>query len=121
MYTAGHFAGCSAWRCDVPGEFVRVATLDQLSSGKLIGAKIGDEEICLINAGNSIVALSAICTHAGCELVEYGEVDGDELECSCHGSRFVLATGTVSNGPARSPLKRFDVKTEGRDVLVSGS
>ncbi|MSQ22045.1 MAG: hypothetical protein EXR53_01885 [Dehalococcoidia bacterium] len=101
--------------------YVKVATVDGLSSGKLKCVKVGNEEVCIINTGSSIVALSNICTHAGCELADNGEVDGEELECGCHGSRFKLATGEVTGPPARVNLKRFDVRIQGNDILISVS
>ena len=103
------------------GEFVKVAVLDDLSPGKLVVVKLQGREVCLVRSGGSVVALSAICTHQGCNLGDDGEVDGNELECACHGSRFELATGRVTSGPARQPLQRYEVKTEGRDVLISVS
>lgn len=105
----------------MPDHFVKVAVLDDLPKDKPKGVKAGGQDICLINLGATVVALSNKCTHAGCELDENGEVHGEEIECGCHGSRFKLATGEVVARPARTPLKRFEVKIEGRDVLVAVS
>jgi 3-phenylpropionate/trans-cinnamate dioxygenase ferredoxin component len=103
----------------MPEHFTRVADLDELPTGALRLVSVGDEEICLINAGGTIVALSNSCTHAGCDLSEEGELDGEEIECGCHGSRFSIATGEATAPPAREALRRFKVQIEGRDVLVS--
>ena len=99
-------------------EFTRVADLDDLGPGVIRRVSVGEQEICLVNAGGTIVALSNSCTHAGCDLSEEGELDGDEIECACHGSRFKIATGEVTEAPAREPLQRFEVRIEGGDVLV---
>ena len=101
------------------GQFVKVASLDNLPSSKPTVVKFQGQDICLVNLGGKIAAFSATCTHRGCDLGENGEIDGDEIECACHGSRFDLATGAVTSGPATQPLQRYEVKTEGRDVLVS--
>lgn len=50
--------------------------------------------------------LSARCTHLGC-LVD--RIDGDELVCPCHGSRYSF-TGKVLSGPAAADLKSLDFK-----------
>jgi cytochrome b6-f complex iron-sulfur subunit len=52
----------------------------------------------------TFVALSAICTHAGCT-VRYAAGSRDVV-CPCHGSTFEL-DGSVTNGPAQSPLDLF--------------
>jgi thiosulfate dehydrogenase (quinone) large subunit len=50
-------------------------------------------------------ALSAVCTHAGCE-VEWRE---GTIECPCHGAVFDPASGAPRQGPARDPLARLSV------------
>jgi cytochrome b6-f complex iron-sulfur subunit len=52
----------------------------------------------------TLVALSNICTHQGCQ-VRYDRA-AKVLNCPCHGSRFSLA-GTVLRGPAASSLKKY--------------
>jgi cytochrome b6-f complex iron-sulfur subunit len=53
---------------------------------------------------STLVALSEICTHQGCN-VRYDRI-GKVFNCPCHGSRFSLA-GTAIRGPASSPLKKY--------------
>lgn len=45
-------------------------------------------------------AFSAACTHQGCQVTGVT----DTIDCSCHGSSFALADGSVVAGPAPSPL-----------------
>lgn len=52
----------------------------------------------------TIVALTAICPHKGCEV----KPDGKDLLCPCHASIFTLTGGNVS-GPAKTPLTPVDV------------
>lgn len=77
---------------------------------------IGSQEVMLARdkAGN-IVAFSGFCTHAMGKL-EGGEVEGDEITCPHHGARFNIRTGQAKN--ACPNLPKFDVKIEGRRVLV---
>lgn len=49
----------------------------------------------------SFIALSAICTHAGCT-VRFATT---QISCPCHGSLFSL-DGTVLRGPATRPLTK---------------
>jgi Rieske Fe-S protein len=60
----------------------------------------GEPPILLVRAlGGTWAATAATCTHLGCPL----GVDGGEIVCPCHLSRFGL-DGTVINPPARAPL-----------------
>jgi Rieske Fe-S protein len=59
-------------------------------------------------------AFVAICTHSGCNI---SGVEGDEIVCNCHGSRFRL-DGTVAEGPAKRPLKTRPVEARGTDLVV---
>ena len=77
------------------------------------GSKVFDDVI-VINTGEGFIALSSVCTHQGCQ-VTYNH-GTENLPCPCHGSVF-STTGAVLNGPASSPLKKFDVMQEG-DILT---
>lgn len=59
------------------------------------------KRVALSNVDGSINAVSALCTHAGCE-VEWNK--GEKTwDCPCHGSVFG-PDGSVLNGPAEAPL-----------------
>ena len=62
----------------------------------------------------TVIALSAICTHAGCSM---DFVPADHLiNCPCHGSQFD-EDGAVLRGPARRPLKTY-VATLANNVIT---
>jgi nitrite reductase/ring-hydroxylating ferredoxin subunit len=45
-------------------------------------------------------------------------LDGDTIQCACHGSRFNLRDGRVERGPASAPQPAFDARErEGRIEL----
>jgi cytochrome b6-f complex iron-sulfur subunit len=52
----------------------------------------------------TIVAMTAICPHKGCEV----KPDGKDVLCPCHASVFMLDGANVS-GPATTPLAKVDV------------
>lgn len=54
-------------------------------------------------------AYTAICPHLGCVL--QWNNDEKSFDCPCHGSRFTHE-GVVINGPAKSDLKRYEIKDE---------
>lgn len=62
---------------------------------------------------NEYTALYMECTHQGCELNAYQT----QLVCPCHGSEFDNK-GNVLEGPADSPLKQFEVKTDDQNIYI---
>jgi Rieske Fe-S protein len=61
-------------------------------------------------------ALSARCTHQGCEVGWDGRKK--EFLCPCHGATFTAA-GRNIRGPARRPLDPVAVTQKGKQVLVN--
>lgn len=62
---------------------------------------------------NEYTALYMECTHQGCELNAYQS----QLVCPCHGSEFDNK-GNVLEGPADTPLKHFEVKTDDQNIYI---
>lgn len=82
------------------------------------GAKIYLAEKVMVSqpAPGEFKAFSTVCTHQGCPITK---VAGDEIDCSCHGSRFSIKDGSVLGGPANKPLQELKVTTQGQDISVS--
>lgn len=59
-------------------------------------------------------AFTKICTHQRCAVTAVTET----IDCSCHGSKFSIADGSVQNGPATQPLQEFGVQVAGGQVYV---
>ncbi|MPV49734.1 MULTISPECIES: Rieske (2Fe-2S) protein [unclassified Pseudactinotalea] len=66
----------------------------------------------------TVVAVSAICTHQGCEVAP---IDGEPqvLMCPCHHSEFETFTGDVLEGPAVDPLPEITVAVTGGNVVTA--
>ena len=80
------------------------------STAVKVNTSIGPVMIIQVQRG-SYIALSAVCTHAGCEVAD---ANASTLGCGCHGAIFDKADGSVLQGPAKTPLKRYDlVEREG--------
>ncbi|SDQ43918.1 non-heme iron oxygenase ferredoxin subunit [Quadrisphaera sp. DSM 44207] len=62
-------------------------------------------------------AVSDLCSHQDIALSE-GDVEGCEIECWLHGSRFDLRTGEPSSLPATAPIPVYRLTVSGDDVLV---
>jgi cytochrome b6-f complex iron-sulfur subunit len=87
---------------------------DKYSALLSTGGYVVESSIIICNTGDGYLALSSVCTHSGCT-IDYDHGSGN-LPCPCHGSVF-STTGSVLQGPADSPLKKYDIDQEG-DILT---
>lgn len=90
-------------------EFHRVIAAAELQPGQRHVAKIGEQQVLLINAGGVVHAVSNICSHAN-ETLDCGRAGKNWIACPVHGARFELATGRAMNPPATRPIKVFVVR-----------
>lgn len=99
---------------------VKVATKKDIANGKVIPVKVGGEEVAIYHTKNDeFYATADICTHEHCNMsYEGGKLEGYEVECDCHGSKFDIRTGKVLLPPAVEDLKTYKVETQGEDILV---
>jgi Rieske Fe-S protein len=71
------------------------------------------------NAADEVLAYSALCPHAGCDVTQWISETGI-LECDCHSSEFdAKADGRVAGGPAARPLPPLPLKVEGAVLVVA--
>ncbi|MGH2718981.1 MAG: Rieske 2Fe-2S domain-containing protein [Actinomycetota bacterium] len=47
-------------------------------------------------------------------------MEGDEVECPQHGSKFSLRDGCPRGLPATKPVAAYEVKVEGGDIYIRG-
>lgn len=100
--------------------YVRVASLPDLPERGTLGVEAEGEKICLVVTDDGeLYALKDRCSHADYPLSD-GEVmeDGKRLECKYHGAKFEVASGRAVALPAIRPVKVYNVKIDGEDILV---
>jgi cytochrome b6-f complex iron-sulfur subunit len=86
------------------------------SAGGAMIVDMGADSVAVIRkSATEVVALSAICTHAGCEM-DYDEPN-QRMDCGCHGSQFAL-DGSVIQGPAQRPVKIYQASVNGNVITV---
>jgi nitrite reductase/ring-hydroxylating ferredoxin subunit len=91
----------------------------ELGEGEMFGATIAGEEVLVVNLGGRYRAVSATCTHAGCSLVDDGDLEEGTVVCGCHGSIFDLETGEAVGPPADESVPVYSVRVEGDEVQVA--
>jgi nitrite reductase/ring-hydroxylating ferredoxin subunit/uncharacterized membrane protein len=100
-----------------PTDWTPAADASLLPEGRPTRVVVDDTPVLLLREGESIYAIHDRCSHRGCSLSE-GSVEGDEIVCSCHGSRFSLRDGAVGRGPATAAQPAFQVRVEDGRVEV---
>ena len=81
------------------------ANADLLAVGGAMLIDSARDTIMVIRTSETaVIALSAICTHAGCSM-DYTAAS-HRIDCPCHASVF-NEQGQVLQGPARMPLKVY--------------
>jgi nitrite reductase/ring-hydroxylating ferredoxin subunit len=97
--------------------FVKMATLDELPPGAAKEVEHEGRVYAIYNVGGTLMVIDGICPHQGGPLAE-GDVAGAIVTCPWHGWQFDLRSGTMPSG-SRIKQEVFEVKVEGRDVLVA--
>jgi thiosulfate dehydrogenase [quinone] large subunit len=101
----------------VPSNAIRLGPSSRLPAGQAAlyrDPQDGQADIVVRDASGGLTAMSAVCTHAGCD-VEYQQ---GTLYCPCHGSVFNARTGAVEQGPAPTPLPLKHVVESGGSIYA---
>ena len=98
-------------------DFVRVASIAELSDpGKML-VEVDDRMIALFHVAGKFYAIDDVCTHDDGPLAE-GQLEGFAIACPRHGAKFDIRDGRVLSMPATQPTVAHEVKVEGDDVFV---
>lgn len=90
-------------------EWSAAADASQVPDGRPTRVLVQDTPVLLLRRGEDVFAIHDRCSHRGCSLSE-GELDGDQVICACHGSRFDIRDGSLRHGPATSGQPAFQVR-----------
>lgn len=100
-----------------PGEWTDAIAADALAPSVPTSVVVSDTPVLLIRHPDGIHAIHDRCSHRGCLLSE-GSLDGEVVQCGCHGSRFRLADGGLERGPATTGQPAFEVRERGGRLEV---
>jgi ferredoxin-NADP reductase/nitrite reductase/ring-hydroxylating ferredoxin subunit len=98
-------------------DFVKVADTRDIQPSRMTEVQVGGENICVVNVDGKYYAIGSICTHEGGPLAD-GTLEGYEVECPWHNSKFDVRTGEVTSPPANEPEPSYEVKVDGNDILI---
>jgi nitrite reductase/ring-hydroxylating ferredoxin subunit len=99
---------------DVPAGSAQSLTLGSLQAVPGAPAIIGRDS-------GGVYAMTATCTHEGCDMIQDGSISNSGVSCNCHGSHFD-AVGNRVSGPANAPLTHFAVEIDATsgEITVRG-
>ena len=92
-----------------PKDWSDALAADELEPHEPRAVVVGDTPVLLLRHPDGVHALHDRCSHRGCPLSD-GEIDGEVVVCTCHGSRFRLRDGSVEQGPATAPQPVFETR-----------
>jgi 3-phenylpropionate/trans-cinnamate dioxygenase ferredoxin subunit len=98
-------------------EWVKVGTVDQISSGGRRVVLVEEERVAIFNLEGEFLAIADTCSHAEASL-SAGEREGYTVECPLHGAKFDLRTGRALSMPAVVGVTSYPVKVEGTNLLI---
>jgi nitrite reductase/ring-hydroxylating ferredoxin subunit len=91
---------------------VLVGKASEISPGTMTHMTAGGKEVLIANVGGTFYATGNTCPHAGAELHE-GILDGKELTCPWHGSKWDVTTGQMTWFPQQlKPIGSYKVTVE---------
>ena len=98
-------------------EFVKIADTKDIPPSQMKAVEVAGEKICVANIEGKYYAIGNVCTHVGGPLAE-GTLEGYEVECPWHGSKFDVRTGEVTRSPATRSEPTFELKVDGNNILI---
>ena len=99
-------------------KFVKVAETKDIQTSQMKAVEVNGEKVCFANVEGRFYAIGNVCTHVGGPLAE-GELQGYEVQCPWHGSKFDIRTGKVVRPPAMRAEPTYEVKVEENNILIN--
>ena len=100
-------------------DLTRVCSVNDLPKVGAVQVEVAGKRVAIVrDSAGDIHAIDDTCSHANVSLSE-GDVEGGEIECWLHGSRFDLRSGKPTGIPATSPIAVYPVTIDGDDAFVA--
>lgn len=95
----------------VPGQYVAIGRAGDLAEGETMRVEVAGTVAVVARLGDNYYAFQEFCTHRFGPLSEGAFEDG-QVRCPWHNSCFDIRSGAVTNGPAKLPIKVYEVRVE---------
>jgi Rieske Fe-S protein len=87
-----------------------------IKDGKIVAQPGPQEQLTAVvtqPTAGTFKAFTTTCTHQSCTV---GEIKNATIICPCHGSMYSIKDGSVTGGPAPSPLTAIPIKVSGGKI-----
>ena len=92
------------------------STIQELRMSKNIPSGLSiSNEVIFYKSEQGLKIYSAKCTHLGCKI---NQVEGDEIVCPCHGSRYNIE-GKPIKGPSIKSLKELEFEFDQEEIIIN--
>jgi nitrite reductase/ring-hydroxylating ferredoxin subunit len=88
-------------------EFVEVAKISEIPSGKMKHTEVNGKEIMIANVNGMFYALTDRCGHMNA-LLSMGNLTGNTVTCPFHGAKFDVTTGKKLTEPILTPPQEME-------------
>jgi nitrite reductase/ring-hydroxylating ferredoxin subunit/uncharacterized membrane protein len=119
VFTKGVMVNRVGWATG-PRRWARALQEADLPDDSPVAVEAEGRQILLYRHRGVLYAIDNICSHAG-GLLSRGAVADLTVTCPLHGSRFALADGSVSRGPAHQPQPVLRTRIRNGWIEVRGS
>jgi nitrite reductase/ring-hydroxylating ferredoxin subunit len=119
VFTKGVMVNRVAWSIG-PRRWTRALPEADLPDDTPVAVEAEGRQIMLYRHRGRLYAIDNVCSHAG-GLLSRGPVANLTVTCPLHGSRFALANGCVSRGPASQPQPVLPTRNRNGWIEVRGS
>jgi nitrite reductase/ring-hydroxylating ferredoxin subunit len=91
----------------VQSDFVEVAKISEIPSGKMKHTEVNGKEIMIANINGKFYALTDRCGHMNA-LLSMGNLTGNTVTCPFHGAKFDVTTGKKLTEPILTPPQEME-------------
>ena len=89
------------------GQFIDMAKVDEIPSGKIKHVEVNGKEIMLANVNGKFYALDDRCGHMNA-LLSMGNVTDNVVTCPFHGAKFDVTSGKKLSEPVLTPSQEME-------------
>jgi nitrite reductase/ring-hydroxylating ferredoxin subunit len=97
---------------------VKIASTSDLKPNQMKVVHAEGKPVLLVNLNGTFYAIGNKCTHMGC-MLSNGALNGDNVQCPCHGSTFDVKTGSLVRGPTKKPEPKYELKIEKDQIFIN--